>query len=120
MIKIIIGGGQLSAGQSQLVIFSPYIADTINTPGVVNVGASAVQVISNTNAAAQSWSWIFENISVGGQRIAFGFDNTVTVAGSGLILEPGDVWCSNSMDFNLFAIASATGGQLRRWVLNVS
>ncbi len=114
MIHLAIDGQSLSTASSTLVAISGFHSDTVNTPGAVTVGLAAVQILMAA-ATATSYSLIFQNASAAGQRIGIGFDNTVTVAAAGLILDPGDIWYPEFMLQDYWAIASLGGGSIRRF-----
>ena len=120
MLHTQINGQAKSTAQGQRVLIAPWVQDTVNTDGPQTIGTAAQQILTVGATGFSSW-WIkLKNTSIGGQQIAIGFSNAVTVAGAGIVLDPGDDLQLENLDVDLFVIASAANAILLRFAMRTN
>lgn len=105
-------GVQFALNAGLLVRIDPFDTEAVllTNPVTINNGASTALFTPSTGA---DYYVLFVNESTGGQQIAIGHANTVTLANCDELLNPGDSWEMYFAQLSFFAIASAAGGSLR-------
>lgn len=114
MIHVELFGEQVFIPNGPGVRIDPF-STRVDDPGNLTVDAVAVAAAIIGFGSGLTFIVNFRNMSAGGQTIGIDTTNGVTIANAGILLFPGESIQLINVSTPFFAIASAAGGELRRW-----